>query len=56
MNQQTRDGEPAFLARLTGEQGSGILLSLVRAQGLAVIPEHVSHIGAGESVDVILLT
>jgi molybdopterin molybdotransferase len=49
-------GEPAYLARLTGEQGSGILLSLVRAQGLAVIPEHVSHLGAGEIVDVLLLT
>lgn len=50
------DGGPALTARLTGEQGSGILLSLVRAQGLAVISESVSRMDAGEIVDVILLT
>lgn len=42
-------------ARLTGEQGSGILLSMVRAQGLAVIPEEKGSLRAGEMVEVILL-
>jgi len=49
-------GEPSYWARLTGEQGSGILLSLVRAHGLAVIPEGVSRCAAGDAVDVVLLS
>jgi molybdopterin molybdotransferase len=44
-----------YAARLTGEQGSGILLSMVRADGLAVIPEEYEHYRAGGTVDVLLL-
>jgi len=44
-----------YEATLTGDQGSGILNSLVRADGLAVIPEHAHHLPAGSEVEVILL-
>ena len=44
-----------YAARLTGDQGSGILLSMVRADGLAVIPEGVQRFQAGGMVDVLLL-
>lgn len=50
---ENRNGE--YLARLTGDQGSGILLSMVRAQGLAIIPEDVDHLPAGTRVQVLLL-
>jgi molybdopterin molybdotransferase len=43
-------------ATLTGDQGSGILKSLVEADGLAVIPEDARHLPAGSEVEVILLT
>ncbi len=49
---ETGDG---LSARLTGDQGSGILTSLIVADGLAVIPEDRDHLPAGEVVDVILL-
>ena len=42
-------------ATLTGDQGSGILTSLVQADGLAVIPEEADHLHAGSEVQVILL-
>jgi molybdopterin molybdotransferase len=42
-------------ATLTGDQGSGILNSLVQADGLAVIREDVSRLPAGSEVEVILL-
>ena len=50
---EERDGE--YLTRLTGDQGSGILLSMVQAQGLAVIPEDVDHLPAGARVQVMML-
>ena len=42
-------------ATLTGDQGSGILNSLVQADGLAIIPETVDHLPTGAEVEVILL-
>jgi molybdopterin molybdotransferase len=48
-----RDGE--VHATLTGEQGSGILNSMVRANALAIIPEDWSHAPAGARVRVMLL-
>lgn len=42
-------------ATLTGDQGSGILTSLVQADGLAVIPETVERLPAGSEVEVLLL-
>ena len=48
-----RNGE--YVARLTGGQGSGMLSSLVKANGLAVIPEEWAQVPAGAEVSVILL-
>lgn len=39
-------------AILTGDQGSGILSSLVLSDGLAIIPEDVEHLPAGTEVEV----
>ncbi len=50
---EERDG--VYQARLTGDQGSGILLSMVRAQGLAIIPEDADHLPAGARVRVMML-
>jgi molybdopterin molybdotransferase len=44
-----------YRANLTGPQGSGILTSLVRGNGLAVIPEDRYQVAAGEQVEVIVL-
>lgn len=58
---EERDGTPlrqaqgVAYARLTGDQGSGILLSMVRAGGLAIIPEDVDHLPAMSPVKVMLL-
>jgi len=41
---------------LTGDQGSGILLSMVKADGLAIIPENVDHLPAGSPVKVMRLS
>ncbi len=50
----TADESGGYGARLTGDQSSGILRSMVAADGLAVIPGD-STIAAGEMVPVILL-
>ncbi|MDW8068802.1 MAG: molybdopterin molybdotransferase MoeA [Anaerolineae bacterium] len=50
--QETPEG---WEATLTGDQGSGILSSLVQADGLAVIPEDVDSLPAGAEVRVLLL-
>jgi molybdopterin molybdotransferase len=44
-----------YEATLTGDQGSGILQSLVQADGLAVISEDARHLPAGSEVEVIPL-
>jgi molybdopterin molybdotransferase len=44
-----------YEATLTGDQGSGILNSLVQADGLAVIPETADRLPAGAEVTVLLL-
>jgi len=43
------------VARLTGPQGSGLVHGLALADGLAVLPEGVGRVEAGEEVDVMLL-
>jgi molybdopterin molybdotransferase len=43
-------------ATLTGDQGSGILYSLVQADGLAVVPEEADSLPAGAEVEVLLLS
>ena len=42
--------EGKYYAKMTGPQGSGILYSLVLANGLAVIPAN-TRVKAGESVE-----
>ncbi len=51
-----RETEAGYEATLTGDQGSGILYSLVQADGLAIIPEECDHLPAGAEVEVILLS
>jgi molybdopterin molybdotransferase len=48
------DGVP--VARLTGAQGSGILTSMLNADGLLVVPEATQGYAEGDPVDVIPLT
>jgi molybdopterin molybdotransferase len=50
---EKRDG--GYTARTTGEQGSGILTSVSRANGLLVIPEDVLLVRKGETVDIQML-
>ncbi|MAG36129.1 MAG: molybdopterin molybdenumtransferase MoeA [Dehalococcoidia bacterium] len=50
----TQDGDE-WSARLTGEQGSGILTSMHRANGLVVVPRKTTRIEKGESVHVLML-
>jgi len=47
--------EESYQAYLTGGQGSGILSSMVKANGFAIIPEEWTHVPAGTWVQVILL-
>jgi molybdopterin molybdotransferase len=50
------DGEDGLLhARLTGPQGSGLLTSMARANGLVVIPPEREVVNKGEQVRVLLL-
>jgi molybdopterin molybdotransferase len=44
-----------YVASTTGEQGSGILKSMVRANGLIVLPEGIETMKAGDEVTVQLL-
>ncbi len=48
-----RDGE--YYASVTGPQGSGVLTSMVKANGLVIIPEGIRHKRAGERVTVQML-
>jgi molybdopterin molybdotransferase len=51
-----QETEAGYQATLTGDQGSGILYSLVQADGLAVIPEEADSLPAGTEVQVLLLS
>jgi molybdopterin molybdotransferase len=44
-----------YVATTTGEQGSGILMSMVRANALMVLPEEKTTFNTGEIVKVQLL-
>lgn len=50
-----RETDAGYEASLTGDQGSGILQSLVWADGLAIIPEEADSLPAGAEVEVVLL-
>jgi len=47
--------EGRYVVTTTGEQGSGILMSMVRANGLIILPEERTTFKAGEMVKVQLL-
>jgi molybdopterin molybdotransferase len=47
--------EDGYHARTTGEQGSGVLTSMSKANGLAVIPEGIQRLEAGSLVTVQML-
>ena len=51
-----REDDEGLVAQLTGDQGSGILASMVAADGLAVIPEDRDQLVSGSEVEVILLS
>lgn len=44
-----------YFARLTGPQGSGILTSMAKANGLAVVPEEKSKVNKGDLLQVLML-
>ncbi|MFC1905806.1 gephyrin-like molybdotransferase Glp [Chloroflexota bacterium] len=48
-----RNGQ--YYARLTGEQGSGILTSMMKANALAIVPETTSEVRPGSFIDVVIL-
>jgi molybdopterin molybdotransferase len=48
-----RDGK--VIARTTGTQSSGALMSMVLADGLLIIPEQITHVSAGTELPVRLL-
>lgn len=50
-----RDSDGTWLASLTGPQGSGMISSLVQADGLLVVPETVHELASGSAADVIRL-
>ena len=50
----TREGD-RYVAALTGPQGSNILTSMARANGLAICPEDVPRVSAGQEVEVQML-
>jgi molybdopterin molybdotransferase len=51
----TRSHDGIWLAELTGPQGSGMISSMVQADGLLVVPEAVREIPRGAEADVIRL-
>ena len=51
---EQRDG--TFVARATGEQGSGILSSMLHADGLLVVPEGMTEVEPGARLDVLMLS
>lgn len=50
-----RDAKDQWSARLTGEQGSGMLTSVARADALLVVPEDVASFDPGDEATVLLL-
>jgi len=48
-----RDGK--YYASLTGEQGSGILTSMMRANALTIIPAGIDVVEQGDEVEVLML-
>jgi molybdopterin molybdotransferase len=51
----TSDGTPQWVVRLTGEQGSGILTSMLKANALVRVPKAQTRVEAGSRVRVLML-
>jgi molybdopterin molybdotransferase len=47
--------DEAFVATLTGEQGSGVLSSMLQADGLMIVPEGVTEVEPGARLPVMML-
>lgn len=52
---RVREEDGRYTATSTGEQGSGILKSMVRANGLIVLPDQTTTVAEGDEVTVLLL-
>ena len=50
----TKEGD-TYHAQVTGPQGSGVLTSMAKANGLAIIPENTDGVKAGDIVTVQVL-
>lgn len=50
-----KDRDGGWLASATGTQSSGALMSMVRADGLLIVPEGVTHVNSGEVMRVRVL-
>ena len=50
-----RERDGAYYASLTGDQGSGMLTSMTRANALTLIPAEVDVVEPGEEIDVLML-
>lgn len=50
-----RDGDDMPLAYIVGDQGAGILSSLAAADALAIVPENVESVAAGDVLDAMTL-
>jgi molybdopterin molybdotransferase len=48
----TADG--SLVAQITGQQGSGVLSSMVQANGLLVLAHDQGNVAAGDTVDVLM--
>jgi molybdopterin molybdotransferase len=50
-----REREGKYYASLTGEQGSGILTSMMKANALTLIPADVDVVEPGEEIEVMMI-
>lgn len=50
----TTEPDGSLKVRITGNQGSGVLRSMVEANGLIVLHHHQGHVAAGDEVDVMM--
>jgi molybdopterin molybdotransferase len=48
------DAQGQLVVSLTGNQGSGVLSSMVQANGLIVLGHEQGHVAAGDEVDVMM--
>ena len=51
----SRDKDGSYLARLTGEQGSHIMTSLVQANSLVIVPEGVREVPVGAQLEALMI-